>query len=347
MERKLDQHKDVPTCKLAAAQLVNQERLCSLLRRRELSRKGRPAKRERLWGATVKADFIQHRSFVSRQGGQLNTQRLLLTLAAMCLAAIVTTGCQFDHGHQAAVEPHYGQLEQTCFGYEPTVWRTMSGDCEQAVRVIPDEVVQLPVAAPIPAESDNTPPTEPPTGPLPLEQVPEPGQESPRVPGLFRDLEPAEQPPAETNPPPTESAPADDAEVPAPTQPVIPPAESAPTQPVEPEPAPAEQSAPPTTDEPQSDTPAAEPAEAPAPPESKPPVSMRPVSMRPVSMPPVRTPVTPVTQRRTLRPTNVAASELFRSVEQALGETTNTSKPARTRVAEKKGTIGLARFISY
>ena len=44
-------------------------------------------------------------------------------LAVVCLISFVTAGCQFEHGHKAAVEPHYGQLEQACFGYEPTVWR--------------------------------------------------------------------------------------------------------------------------------------------------------------------------------------------------------------------------------
>ena len=288
----------------------------------------------------MKADFIHHRCFVSRQLGQHTTQHLLLTLGTVCLAAIVTTGCQFDHGHQAAVEPHYGQLEQACFGYEPTVWRTMPGDCEQAVRMIPNEVIQLPPAAPATTEPDSAPPTEPAISPLPLDEVPEPGDESQGMPGLLRDIEPVpQQPPAETNPPATEPPPAEGTKEPATVEPAIGPADSAPAQPAEPEPAPAEQPVPPNTDEPESDAkPAAEPAAPPAPSESKPSVS---------SMRQVRTPVIPVAQRRVERTTNVAASELFSSVERALGDTANTSRPARPRVAEKKSTIGLARFISY
>jgi hypothetical protein len=317
------------------------------MERRALSREGRPAKRERLWGATVKADFIHQRCFVSRQGGELTTRRLLLTLAMVCLVAPVTTGCQFGHSHQAAVEPHYGQLEQACFGYEPTVWRNMPGQCEQAVRLIPDEVIQLPAAAPAQATPDSAPPTEPVPGGLPLDQVPEPGQESSALPRIM-DVGPADQPPAETTPPATPpAAPDEAAKEPAALEPAMPP-ESAPQEPTPPEPAQPEpaqpepaqpEPQPPSGDEPKKTDapPAVEPATPPAPPTPEPSVSVR----------KTRKPVTPVALRPTRYSTNVAAAKLFRSVEQALSETMDSGKSARQRVTEKNTAVGLARFISY
>ncbi len=238
------------------------------------------------------------------------------------------------------------ELEQACFGYEPTVWRNMPGQCEQAVRVIPDEVIQLPAAAPTQAEPANAPPTESVPGMLPLDQVPEPGQDSTEVPGIIRDIEPGQQPPAGTTPPTTEPAADEAAKEPAALEPVVPP-KSAPQEPTPPEsvqpesaqPAPA-QPAPqlPSSKEPKTDTaPAVEPATPPARSTSKPSASLR----------QVRQPVTPVAQRPGPHSTNVAAAELFRSVEQALSKTVDTGKPARQHVAEKNTAIGLARFISY
>ncbi len=172
-----------------------------------MSREGRPAERERLWGAIVKADFIHHRCVVSPLGGPCTARRpMLLTWAALCLIGLLSTGCHFGKGHHAAEEPHYAQLEQACFGYEPTVWRTLPGQCEQAVRMIPDEVVQVPAATPAAPPADTKP------GESVLDQVPEPGQ---RVPGLLRGILDEAAPPGETESPSAEPTPTPSANEPA------------------------------------------------------------------------------------------------------------------------------------
>ena len=235
-------------------------------------------------------------------------------LATVCLAAIVTTGCQFDHGQQAAVEPHYGQLEQACFGYEPTVWRTMPGDCEQAVRVIPNEVIQLPAAAPTPAAARQLrrrPSSHPARCRWSRCRNPDRKVRKCRASSVTWDL-PSNRQPRPTRRP-AEPAPAEAAKEPAPTEPVIPPAESAPAQPAAPEPAPAEPAVEPKTVEPNSNTPAPAPAETPkrrklthprATRRRQP--SQRNHRCRPNPSPrcrcrQVRTPVTPVAQRHVRR----------------------------------------------
>ena len=50
----------------------------------------------------------------------------------------------------------------------------MPGQCEQAVRLIPEEVVQVPAAPPAQATTESAPPTEAAPGQSILEGVPEP-----------------------------------------------------------------------------------------------------------------------------------------------------------------------------
>ena len=68
--------------------------------------------------------------------------------------------------------------------------------------MIPNEVIQVPAVEPKPAEPATSPTTEP-AGPLPLEQVPEPGQENDKQMGILRGLD-LDEPP--TTEPATEPA---------------------------------------------------------------------------------------------------------------------------------------------
>lgn len=231
--------------------------------------------------------------------------RLPLVLATVGLASIIMTGCQCGHGHQA-VELHYGRLEQACFGYEPTVWRNMASECTQAVRMIPDEVVQLPPAAPAPTPAPA--PAAPAPSLLPLETVPEPGQDSPELPGLLHDIEPSAEPPAEMTPPPA-------------TEPLLPDAL-------------------PETDI----APPAEPADAPAP-AAGPPLSRRSNGTRVIPVVQLQTPRANPTAARALFESLEQALDAADDAQDSQG--TAALKSARTSSPDKPGTVGLARFISY
>ena len=270
----------------------------------------------------------------------------LLTWAALCLITLLSTGCQFGSAHHAAAEPHYAQLEQACFGYEPTVWRKLPGQCEQAVRMIPDEVVQVPAVTPA---TPAAPPTDTKPGESVLDQVPEPGQ---GVPGLLRGILDEAAPPGETESPPAEPTPtpsanepaAPDAGTPKEVAPSdIPPQELPSTvkpaaEPAKPIIPPAAEPSPPqdlTPEVPQTDAPPVDAPEAPS--ATGPGFSRR----------QVRKPITSVAQRPVEGSNQEAASELFRSVEQALVVKPSATKVAEQRPANKTSAIGLARFISY
>jgi len=303
-----------------------------------------------LWGATVKAERKQQ----TRVG--LRSVRLhALTAAAACFFATATTGCVSHHGDNAVIESHFTRLEQTCFGYEPTVWRTMSGECQQAERQIPEPVIYTPKT------SETTPTTEPKESVL--ESVPEPGQESGGS-GLFRSLLGPPVTPDSGTTPPAEPAPgtepADNA------GPATEPAEE--TAPVEPpamEPAPADESSvePAPTVEPTVDPtvdptvePAVEPTLEPAPAIEQVPVA--PPHVEPAIAPPTDPPanqfsfsssrqvVTAPSAVQESAPANTAsANQLFRTLESALGDA--PPKAPAPKAAPKKGPTGLAKFISY
>jgi hypothetical protein len=281
-----------------------------------------------------------------------------LTAAAACFFATATTGCVSHHGGNAVIESHFTRLEQSCFGYEPTVWRTMSGQCESAVRQIPEPMIQVPKAS----ESTTTPEKSP------LEAIPEPGQGLGPS-GLFGDLLKPPVPSNDGSVPPTEPAPgAEPMDKSAPANESVPGVEPG-TQPAE-ETAPAE---PPTTEpatletapaETTSSDPTAEPTAVPdlvpgpeaAEPETNPVV---PSEAEPSTAPPpvpqfsfssARTietvPVDTSNKPESAQTRKGAANELFRSLESALGE--DPQPPARTaKAAPKKGSTGLAKFISY
>jgi hypothetical protein len=276
-----------------------------------------------------------------------------LTAAAACFFATATTGCVSHHGGNAVIESHFTRLEQSCFGYEPTVWRTMSGQCESAVRQIPEPMIQVPKASESTPEEATTPET------APQDSVPVPGQGSDGI-GILRGVLDPPVPSDDGSVPPTEPAPG--------TEPMdgsAPANESVPG--VEPGTEPAEETAPvepPATDETTSSDPTAEPAAVPAPvtvpettvpetnpvvpPEAEPSTASPPVpqfsfsSARTIEAVPVDTPNKP----ESAQTRKGAANELFRTLESALGE--DPQPPARTaKAAPKKGSTGLAKFISY
>jgi hypothetical protein len=286
----------------------------------------------------VKADFRTYRR-VSLCGHQRALCGVLPALVIVSLIAIMTTGCHFGHSDPSACEPHHGQLEQACFGYEPTVWRNMAGDCAQSVRMIPNEViVPRPAVAPLPPQVPAAAePAEQQPGVLPLDQVPEPGQESDRPLGIFRGILPDEEPPTTPAEPSTEPA----------KEPATEPAKEPATEPakeLQPVPAPAEE---------KPSAPAPAPAQEPQPQNEQPPaapeepkVNDTPPAETPATPPPalsgpaLTVPASPVAHRTGSRAG--AAEELFRTLERALGKTTEAAaKPAQ------QSNIGLARFITY
>jgi hypothetical protein len=297
----------------------------------------------------VKADVTTDSRVVSSRSTSARRGQWLVCCAGAGLMVILTTGCHYVRSHHAA-EPHYGRLEQACFGYEPTVWRSLPGDCEQAVRMIPDEVVQLPAAAPAPAQPalERTPDDQVPLEPDAAPETETAPPDENRVPGVLRGIlegatPPADQPTLPDNPPPAmpqEPAVEPPAATPPAVEPVVPPA-------VEPATAPGTEPAAP---------PAVEPAAPPAAPPATEPASdlrqSRTRQVRPVS--------TRSEDQDTRLATDAAAQDLFRSVAHALAvtpsENATQSQPqnAKAKVVVEastktppptRGTIGLARFI--
>ncbi len=228
----------------------------------------------------------------------------------------------------------YQQLEQGCFGYEPTVWRTMPGDCQQAVRMIPNEHIELPkeaeTAEPTPAEE---------TTPVQEGQEGQEGQSSEKpIESLLNEV-PESSPldlPRIVQPDaiPESPAPAD--------MPAEPPAKS----PAEP-PAAAPQAEPPAAKQPAAEPPAAEPKPAePAPTEPKQP--------QPESTGGEQSDVSgafsqplPVITQPAVAPASVSARALFRTVHAALNESAQTKVAARHSQRKQSAAANLSRFISY
>ncbi len=260
-------------------------------------------------------------------------------MAAACLLAPLSVGCQY--GGQAAVHhPAFDQLEQGCFGYEPTVWRTMPGDCEQAVRMIPDEVVHTPRPAParVPAEMTAPPQDESAQegdvqdGAL-LNDVPDGGPLG-VVPGIVRP--PSETPqdamsPAET---PNETVP--EAAPAAVKPPAVSPNEVPDVPAIVPVPA-AEPKVPPAKIEPKV-----------PPAKIEPPVSSLGPQFGPTLNAPVaRSPAARTMPSRSLSRSRASANALFRTVSTALGDTAHRNRTQPNRMARKPAAANLSKFISY
>lgn len=192
---------------------------------------------DRLWGAIVKADITSNTTVVPlRSAASCRCARLVACAGAGLLLALAT-GCHFLSPHHGA-EPHYGRLEQGCFGYEPTVWRALPGDCQQAVRMIPDPVVQVPAPASPPPQAAAEPETDEQESMQP-EDEPDADAGTPdesHVPGVIRGLlEDTPMPVPESAPPdalppatplePNEEPPAGDLLVPPSLGPSAPPAQ--------------------------------------------------------------------------------------------------------------------------
>lgn len=283
-----------------------------------------------------------------------------LTAATACFFATATTGCVSHPGGNAVIESHFTRLEQSCFGYEPTVWRTMTGQCDSAVRQIPEPVIRVPQPS-APTPTPETAPKESILGPLP-----EPGESS----GLFQGILGPTAPPSDGSTPPTEPAPGTEPmNGPAPTTEPAPGTEPADgTAPVEPpatEAQPAEEAAPGESAAEPAAVPEAAPEAAPKPiiPETTP---LAPPPVEPTTPPPAeppapqfsfssartvkvapadRAPADRASQPEPGQASTGAANNLFRTLESALGD---TQQPARSaKVAPKKGSSGLAKFISY
>ncbi|MHB8973537.1 MAG: hypothetical protein ACYC3X_26895 [Pirellulaceae bacterium] len=300
----------------------------------------------------MNADYIHDRCVVSPIGGQRTARRLLLIATALCLVVHVTTGCQSSNPHQTAAPTHYAQLEQVCFGYEPTVWRTMPGQCEQAVRLIPEETVRVPAATPAQNSTGSASPTETPPGQSILEGVPEPSGRLPAIMNLLPETTTPETPSTETPAPesttpegtvPSEVVPAETPtempnETPAPAQPPV-------------EPAPLKESIPLTPGT--SDSLEAAPVTPQSPPKTDEKLSRREAqkSVSSAARRPSELAASAANANGANGANSAAASELFRSIEQAL-----VDNPSDTQVAQRRpvnnnnndnSASGLARFISY
>lgn len=293
-------------------------------------------------------------------------------MAAACVLASVSAGCHY--GGQATVHhPAFEQLEQCCFGYEPTIWRDMPGDCQHAIRMIPDEPVCLPEKTPEPTPAEmSTPPTDPAQAApdeATLDEVPDQGPVT--LPGILSV--PLEDQPATT------PAPADmlqDGVLGTPQS--VPPTSVPPVPPVEPaqQPSLPPASIIPETTEPAEPAPAVEPAvepaaapaepEAPAPVPAPTPAPAPAAAPKPAPVPtvtPANEPLAPSVTERSIEPSMKptgpvlapvidgplrhdppsAAAALFQAVSEALDSP--AAKPATAQKKSRSG--GLARFISY
>lgn len=118
----------------------------------------------------MKRRILDFRRVAAKHGSQWTTPRIWTGLILAGTVVVLATGCQFGHSKKMAKHPPYQQLDQVCFGYEPTVWRTMAGDCEQAHRLIPEPAIKVP-----PPAAAKSAVTEPDSGALDiLRDVPEP-----------------------------------------------------------------------------------------------------------------------------------------------------------------------------
>lgn len=357
-----------------------------------------------LRGAIVNSNFSYDPCVATRVRSRVSSRGAVCALAAACLLVPLCVGCQ-STGQGLQHHPSFEYLEQGCFGYEPTVWREMPGDCRQAIRFLPEVVAETPqpAQAPQPAakpELGATPQTAPPDeatlddvpdqGPIDLPQIVEPPVEQPSqatppavAPSAVPDVPPAAEtptkiPPEETTPKAEQPSPAE-GEEPAPEKKKMAPAEpdaAEPEQPVpaEPEeparsepkkPAPAEEPEEPVAAEPKE--PAAEPEQPagtepddaapakpeqaaapkaikePAPADPKPSASLQPpAASSPSRFPPVIH--DPVARAAVKKKT---ADALFRTVSQALQDTSAETQETESHAHAKKPAAGLSRFISY
>ncbi len=267
----------------------------------------------------------------------------ILGIAAACLLASVSAGCH-SGGGAVCHAPAFEQLEQGCFGYEPTVWRSMAADCQQAVRLVAEEVppVQTPTpadqSAVVPPDPDATPPAVPEAT---LDEVPE------RIPlDIPRIVAPPQEDPEQDAPatkPPAVS-PAEVPSVPVPEMDVEPATKQPAAKPAAEQAQPAAEETQPAAEE----TSHLEPAPVHIMPAMIPPQGVEtaqprlaPVISGPVARASRATFTTPDVQQKP----PAAAGELFRTVSAALEKETPRAAPATRFAAEKKN--GLSRFISY
>ncbi len=280
----------------------------------------------------MNSNFLHNRRSAAPSGFRCGAPNALWAVATVCLLAPFSVGCHFGQQEVAvAHHPAFQQLEQGCFGYEPTVWRSLPGDCQQVVRMIPEEVVHVPEPA-APAEPVTPPEDELLDQPAQQDVPSDPLQGIPRIVQPMDDVETPEAapksdiPPAE--PPKSEEPPVvQPLDVPPPPTPLTEPPAKQPA--VEPSgkqtPAPGTGSAipePPIPESPKTF------------PRAYPPLSRSTPTLRPVLAQPVP------------QPASIAASELFRTVSQALEETSRPNRVAKQPV-KKDAAAGLSKFISY
>ncbi len=277
----------------------------------------------RLWGAIVKSDIISDSTVVLSRPAAARRGHQFVSCAAAGLVAMLLTGCHCLYPQRTA-ESHYGRLEQACFGYEPTVWRALPGDCEQAVRMIPDAAVRAPAAAPSPPpaavepEGNEAAPSQPQAAPDADGATPD---QRNRVPGVIRGLLEEGMPPAREPARPDDRPPA------APAEPAAEPPAGSPAL-----------------------LPSVEPALPPAAPAPSEPADKH---LRQSRTRPVRPVSAQVSDHEGSTATDAAAQELFRSVEKVLAAAPVENAVARPPQAAARsvtpsaepGTVGLAKFI--
>ncbi|MGM0486364.1 MAG: hypothetical protein ACQESR_06345 [Planctomycetota bacterium] len=315
-------------------------------------------------------NFSYDRYAAARTESRVGSRQAAWAMVAACLLAPVCAGCQ-SSGQATPHCPPFEYLEQGCFGYEPTIWRTMPGDCQQAIRLIPDPKVDVPKPAGAAESPDKAPPATPEesTGPdqPTLNDVPD------RAPVDLPDMmePPVEQPtetpgePAEATPPSVSPSAVPD--VPPASEPgEKPPAKTRPETEDQVEPKDQTEAKKPTRDEPRENAPAAAEPKKTAPPKaaekpepnqatpaepkkptpadsgtSKPAEAQPPVSSSPDQLPPTLN--GPVAQASASKG---AARALFRTVSRALRET-DQGGDDDARSHDDQPAVGLSRFISY
>lgn len=233
-------------------------------------------------------------------------------ITAACLLAPISIGCQTG-GHAVVHHPAFDQLEQGCFGYEPTVWRSMAGDCQQAIRLVNEEGFGPP-EAPEPAQA---PPVLPDESAMPKQPALEEVPDDPGLLNVPRIVAPPEEMPEE------DAAPAE-------KPPAVSPAEVPEVNPVDQLPK-EEPAAPAVEPKPKAKPPVVEPA---VPPKKE----TTETSATPRFAPVINGPVATVSSQR------AAADALFRTVSLALEE---PQEPARIAERKKPAAANLSRFISY
>lgn len=270
-------------------------------------------------------------------------------LVAGCLLIPLAAGCQTTdscHSYSGGHHPPFQKLEQGCFGYEPTVWRNMGEDCQQAVRMIPDEPLVLPV---VKSATTQVPKSDTPSADTEEEVLgnPEPKSEDTAdvdplgLPGIMKLQGDESEDGAASDTPqevPLSDLPTVPQDPPA-NQPidqvpssVVPPAEPAPAIPSKPEEPPAEKQSrfsPPRTIEPSIGVTPTPPQK----PEPRKPEPRKPESQFP---PVIDGPMAKASAAK------ASADSLFKTVSQAL-----EAPPAKPVAKKNVPAAGLSKFISY